>query len=85
MQERRHIRDLRITRRLGHPGQGEQVGAFPGIQLQRVGDCLQHLRGGTHRPSLFQPGVPGHADRGELGDAKRVTPSDDLLSDLVHI
>ncbi len=89
VQERRDVRDFRLTGRPGRSGQGEQVAAFRGIQQQRVRDRLQHLRGRADGTSLFEPGVPGHPDRGQLGDllaaqSRRAPPVGDADPDLVR-
>jgi len=89
VQKRRDVRDLGFTGRLGHPGQGEQVAAFRRVQQQGIRDGLQHLDRRADRSPLFQPGVPGHPDRGQFGDlltaqAGRAPPVGDTDTDLVR-
>src|ERR1700760_3435412 len=50
----------------GQVGRAEQVPALDGVEPQRARDGVEHLDAGVDRPSLFQPGVPGDADPGEL-------------------
>jgi hypothetical protein len=73
-QERGDVLVLLLAGRLGHLGQREQVAPLVRVEQQRVGDGLQHLGRRANRPSLLQPGVPGHPDRGQLGDLLAAQP-----------
>lgn len=50
------------------PHELEEVRALARVQLERAGEGVQDLHGDLDVPGLLQPGVPGDADRGELGD-----------------
>jgi hypothetical protein len=46
----------------------EEVGAFGWFQLESAGDRGQNLGRDPDVPTLLEPGVPGEADSGEVGD-----------------
>ncbi len=52
--------------RRGQPGEVEQVVGFRLVAQQGPGDGSDHLLRSAYRAALLQPGVPGHADPGEL-------------------
>ena len=54
---------------------GTDAGARPRRSFERPGHRLEHLEAGPDRPPLFQPGVPGHADPGQLRDSSRRSPA----------
>ena len=49
-------------------GETEEMGAFGRLQLERASDAGQDLGRHPNVPALFEPGVPGEADAGEVGD-----------------
>ncbi|GDY65824.1 hypothetical protein SAV14893_052170 [Streptomyces avermitilis] len=61
-------RAVRAGLGVGRAGQVEQVGALAGVEEQGAGQRVEHLHRDLDVPGLFQPGVPGDADRGELRD-----------------
>jgi hypothetical protein len=50
------------------------VVAFGVGQAQGPGHRGEYLGAGVDRPTLFEPGVPGDADPGELGDLLAAEP-----------
>src|SRR4051812_22532305 len=46
----------------------EEVRALSGVEAQDPGQRVEHLCGRLDVPALLEPGVPGQADAGELGD-----------------
>jgi hypothetical protein len=49
-------------------GEAEEVRALAGLELERQGDGAEDLRRDANVPALFEPGVPGKANPGEIGD-----------------
>jgi hypothetical protein len=68
-----HVLDGRVKLN-GHTRRGDrryvgevvQVLAFGVVEAQGTGDRLEHLHARVDGPALLEPGVPGHADAGEL-------------------
>ena len=58
----------RGRRRVGGAGEGEEVGALVRVEQQGAGERVEHLLGDLDVAGLLEPGVPGDADAGELGD-----------------
>jgi len=50
------------------------MGALALVEEQRAGECVEDLRGDLDVPGLLQPGVPGDAYGGELGDLLPAQP-----------
>jgi hypothetical protein len=46
----------------------EEMGAFWRLQLERASDARQNLGRHPDVPALFEPGVPGEANAGEVCD-----------------
>lgn len=49
-------------------GKAEEVRALAGLELESTSDGAEDLRRSPNIPTLFEPGVPGQADTGEIGD-----------------
>jgi hypothetical protein len=67
-QRRGERRAVGAGRGVDGPGQLEEVGPLGGVEQQRAGEGVEDLHGDMDVAGLLQPGVPGDADRGELGD-----------------
>nr|WP_228720868.1 hypothetical protein [Nitrogeniibacter mangrovi] len=68
--------------RFGLAGQLEQVVALGRRALQGLGDGLEGPGGGFDVAALFQPGVPGGADVGQLGHFLTTQPRGAAPADL---
>ncbi|GAA3031875.1 hypothetical protein GCM10020000_06030 [Streptomyces olivoverticillatus] len=63
------LRAARARRLLAaRSGQVVEVVPLGPAQPQRVGYRVEHCRGDVLSPALFEPGVVGHADPGDLGE-----------------
>ena len=60
--------------RVRQVGQPEQVLPLGLVEQQGAGHRGEHLRARVDLAALFQPGVPGHADAGELRDLLAAQP-----------
>ncbi len=62
------VRARRGGRGVDGSGQPEEVGALAGVEHQGAGQRVEDLFGDLDVAGLFEPGVPGDADGGELRD-----------------
>jgi hypothetical protein len=68
LEPREHLIDWRFALRSGEAREIPKVLMLVSVEQQRTCQCIDDLGRRGYIPGLLQPGVPGDADAGQLGD-----------------